>query len=69
MSKCPSERWNAYWSKSTLDMMDALAAERGITRKELVVVAVSLMQALAPAAAAHEVAEALERAMVLPFVD
>lgn len=50
-------------------MMDALAAERGITRKELVVVAVSLMQALAPAAAAHEVAEAMERAMALPFVD
>lgn len=67
MSKCPSERWNAYWSKSTLDMMDALAAERGITRKELVVVAISLMQALAPVM--HEPAEDLERVLVLPFVD
>lgn len=48
MSKPPSVRWNAYWPKSTLDLLDAMAAERGMTRKEVVIVAVRVMQALEP---------------------
>lgn len=48
MSKPPSMRWNAYWPKSTLDLLDAMAAERGMARKEVVVLAVNLMQVLNP---------------------
>lgn len=52
MIKPPSMRWNAYWPKSTLDLLDAMAAERGMTRKEVVVLAVNLMQVLNPIPAA-----------------
>lgn len=48
MIKPPSMRWNAYWPKSTLNLLDAMAAERGMTRKEVVMVAVRVMQALEP---------------------
>lgn len=74
MSKCPSERWNAYWSKSTLDMIDAIAEERDTDRKGIVLQALSLFQAAHEAAKSGKpvgvarCAEDLETALVLPFL-
>lgn len=70
----PLRRWNIYWPKSTLDMIDNIAVERDVTRKEVLMQALSLFQAAHEAAKSGKpvgvarCAEDLETALVLPFL-
>lgn len=73
-NKTPSVRWSIHWPQSTLDMIDAIAAERNATRKEILMQALSLFQAAHEAAKSGKpvgvarCAEDLETALVLPFL-